>query len=150
MSLRLTRECKKSPDRKKATIIKNIRLFYLVKILVENLISFNFLYWQAFLLRNKLRLSTYTRTPSGNPTKPINGLCWLSLSVLNHFFLFPLKKGCKKRFLHPFFSYDNKFITSKIAITAVIMLITVIPEIIFFRIRLSESSISLIEFFVFI
>ena len=39
-----------------------------------------------------IRLSTYPRTPSGNPKLTL----WLSLSILKHFFLSP-EMGCKKR-----------------------------------------------------
>ena len=75
-------------------------------VLLKNLILFDFPLFLNLFAMNKLRLSLYTHTASGNPTKPVYGLCWLSLSILEHFFLSPTKKGCKKPgFLHPSSSY---------------------------------------------
>ena len=50
---------------------------------------------------NKLRLSTYTHTPSGTKSKDV-ALLLLSLSILHYFSKAP-KEGVEKqfRFLHP-------------------------------------------------
>ena len=50
-----------------------------------------FFKFKTFLAMNKLRLSLYTHTASGNLIKPKYRLYQLSLSVLKHFFLSPIK-----------------------------------------------------------
>ncbi len=53
---------------------------------------------------NKLRLSTYLCTPSGNPKLTL----WLSLSVLEQFFLSP-DSGCSEKIsLHPVVIYSSQ------------------------------------------
>jgi len=66
--------------------VKNIE-FYLF---VEKSHFFDFSIFLSLFATNKLRLSLYTHTASGNPS-----FAWLSLSVLKHFFLSPEKEGVK-------------------------------------------------------
>ena len=64
-------------------------------ILFSSLIKFDFSLFLCLFATNKLRLSTYTCTPSGNLTTPAYRRCKLSLSVLKHFFLSPHQRGVK-------------------------------------------------------
>ena len=69
------RGCKKSPDRKKAIRIRILVNFNFQNVLIwlKNLISFDFSVFLSLFATNKLRLSTYQRTPSGNLKKPLEG-----------------------------------------------------------------------------
>ena len=68
----------------KHTVPKKIHVYDFVE--KSHFIRFFFIV--CLFATNKLHLSLYTHTASGNPS-----FAWFSLSVLKHFFLFPDKRS---------------------------------------------------------